>query len=246
MILSIAQTHPIKGDILQNINRHKELINNALSHNSDTIIFPELSITGYEPELAESLAMTADDSRLDCFQDLSNQHYITIGVGVPMKTEKGISISMVIFQPQNTRQVYFKKYIHSSEIPFFVGSENEETFIKDTKMALAICYEISVSQHAEDAFKNGADIYIASIVEDRADFAVEKLSNIASKYKMTVLMSNAVGQTGSYLCDGKSSIWNAEGELLGQLDSIHEGLLVFNTVTQEVKSIVFTEANVSL
>jgi predicted amidohydrolase len=237
MIISIAQTQPIKGDILKNINRHKELINNALSNNSDIIIFPELSLTGYEPELAESLTMTADDSRLDCLQDMSNEHHITIGIGMPMKTKNGISISMIIFQPHKTRQVYFKKYIHSSEIPFFIGGENDSTFIKDTTIALAICYEISVPQHAEDAFKNGANIYIASVVEDYVDNAIAKLSAMASKYKMTVLMSNAVGQTGAYLCDGKSSIWNTEGELLGQLDSIHEGLLIFNTTTQEVKSI---------
>lgn len=239
MIIALAQTHPFKGDISQNINRHKQLTNNALSLGADTIIFPELSLTGYEPELAESLAMTAEDSRLNCFQDLSDEYKITIGVGVPMKTEKGISISMVIFHPQKARQVYFKKYIHSSEIPFFVGVENDNTFIRDTTIAMAICYEISVPQHAEDAFKSGANIYIASVVEDYVDNAIIKLSAIASKYKMTVLMANAVGQTGTYLCDGKTSVWNSEGNLLGQLDSVHEGLLIFNTITQEVKSVEY-------
>jgi predicted amidohydrolase len=242
MILTVAQTHPHKGSTLKNIKQHKRLIDIAISYNADTIIFPELSLTGYEPELAKTLAMTADDSQLDCFQDISDDKNITIGVGIPLNTdgtsrnsrEGGISISMVIFKPHKSRQVYSKKYLHSSEMPFFIGGENETTFIEGTKTALAICYELSVPQHAEDAFKNGAEYYIASVVEDTIDKAIGKLSATAAKYKMTVLMANAVGQTGAYLCDGKSSVWDNEGKLLGQLDTTHEGVLVFNTETKKI------------
>ena len=234
MILTVAQTHPHKGDILKNIKQHKRLIDIALSYNADTIIFPELSLTGYEPELAKTLAMFADDSQLDCFQDISKNKNITIGVGIPLNTEGGVNISMVIFKPYKSRQVYSKKYLHASEMPFFVGGQNETTFIEGTKTALAICYELSVPQHAEDAFKNGAEYYIASVVEDTIDKAIGKLSATAAKYKMTVLLANAVGQTGAYLCDGKSSVWNNEGKLLGQLDTTHEGVLVFNTETKKI------------
>ena len=234
MILTVAQTHPHKGDILKNIKQHKRLIDIAVSYNADTIIFPELSLTGYEPELAKTLAMSASDKQLDCFQDISNAKNITIGVGIPINTEGAICISMVLFKPNKSRQVYFKKYLHSSEMPFFVGGQNETTFIEGTKTALAICYELSVPQHAEDASKNGAEYYIASVVEDTIDKAIVKLSATAAKYKMTVLMANAVGQTGTYLCDGKSSVWDNEGKLLGQLDTTHEGVLVFNTETKKI------------
>jgi predicted amidohydrolase len=240
MMLTVAQTHLHKGDILKNIKQHKRLIDIAVSYKADTIIFPELSLTGYEPELAKTLAMSANDSQLDCFQDISNDKNITIGVGIPLNTEGGICISMVIFKPHKSRQVYSKKYLHSSEMPFFVGGDNETTFIEGTKTALAICYELSVPQHAEDAFKNGAEYYIASVVEDTIDKAIGKLSATAAKYKMTVLLSNAVGQTGAYLCDGKSSVWDNEGKLLGQLDTTHEGLLVFNTETKKIVRVLFT------
>ncbi len=237
MTLAVAQTHPHKGDILKNIEQHKKMIDKALSHNTDTIIFPELSLTGYEPELAQTLAMSADDSRLNCFQDISDVKNITIGVGVPLNTEGGITISMVIFQPKKARQIYSKKYLHSSEMPFFVRGENDNTFIGDTKTALAICYELSVPQHAEDAAKNGAEYYIASVVEDTVDKAIGKLSATAARHNMMVLMANAVGQTGAYLCDGKSSIFDKEGKLLGQLNREHEGVLIFNTETHKVVAI---------
>lgn len=55
------------------------------------------------------------------------------------------------------------------------------------------------------------------------------LSNIAKNYSMTVLMANCIGLTGEYNCAGKSSVWNNEGLLVGQMDDKNEGILVFNT-----------------
>ena len=40
MILTVAQTHPHKGDILKNIKQHKRLIDIAVSYNTDKVIFP--------------------------------------------------------------------------------------------------------------------------------------------------------------------------------------------------------------
>ncbi len=53
MKICVAQTRPVKGDIQGNIENHIKLIDLAVLNGADTIIFPELSITGYEPELAK-------------------------------------------------------------------------------------------------------------------------------------------------------------------------------------------------
>jgi predicted amidohydrolase len=228
MKLAVAQTRPIKGNIAENLENHRKMIEIAASKGANVLIFPELSLTGYEPELSKDLATHAHDIRLEPLQQLSDNHSMVIGVGLPLNTKEGITISMVLFHPHKPRQVYGKKYLHSSEIPFFVSSQNGETVIKDTKIALAICYELSVVEHAESAYENGAEIYIASVVEDTIDKALVKLSNTAQKYAMTVLMANCVGHTGAYVCDGKSSIINKKGEVLGQLDTENEGLLIWD------------------
>jgi predicted amidohydrolase len=228
MKLAVAQTQPIKGNIAANLESHCKMIEIAASKGASVLIFPELSLTGYEPELAKDLATDAHDIRLEPLQKLSDNNSMVVGVGLPLNTEGGVTISMVLFHPHKPRQVYGKKYLHSSETPFFVSAKNDETFIKDTKIALAICYELSVAEHAEAAYQNGAEIYIASVVEDTIDKALVKLSNTAQKYAMTVLMANCVGQTGAYVCDGKSSIINKKGEVLGQLDTENEGLLIWD------------------
>ena len=237
MKISVAQTRPIKGDIKLNIENHKKLINLALDHGAEAIIFPELSITGYEPELATELATTQDDARFEDLQKISNTGNIIIGVGVPTKNVTGTCISMILFQPNQPRQTYSKKYLHDSEDKYFVSGQNDKVVIHSKpEIALAICYELSVPQHSENAHKNGATIYLASVVEDinGVDRAMAKLSSIGNKYAMTVAMSNCIGKTGAYHCPGKSSIWNNQGELAGQLNDINEGILIYDTVSSEV------------
>ena len=54
---------------------------------------------------------------------------------------------------------------------------------------------------------------------------------------MTVLMSNCTGEYDGMLCGGKTAVWNTRGRLKGQLDDTSEGLLIFDTLTEEVREI---------
>ena len=234
MKICVAQTRPVKGDIEKNLEQHIKLVDMSLSYGTDLVIFPELSITGYEPELAPGLAITLDDPRFDSLQILSDTGNISIGIGAPVKTENGTGIGMIIFQPGSSRSIYHKKYLHDSEIPFFVSGENSTfTIGENPKIATAICYEMSVTAHAENAAHHGASVYIASAVESLTGIekAHTRLAGIAKQYGMTVLLSNCIGITGTYDCPGRSAAWNKKGELVGQLDDEHEGLLVFDTDT---------------
>ncbi len=237
MKICVAQTRPVKGDIPSNIDNHKKLIDLAILNGADTIIFPELSITGYEPELAKQLATNQDDSRFSQFQQISDTSQVTIGVGVPTKSDTDTCISTVLFHPHRARQTYSKKYLHADEEEFFCSGKSSINLIESkSNIALAICYELSVPAHAEDAFKNGAEIYIVSAAKsvDGVDRAIERLSQIATEYSITVLMSNCIGQSGGMECGGKTSVWNNKGILTGQLNDTNEGILIFDTDRQEV------------
>lgn len=236
MRISIAQTRQIKGDIQRNIENHKKLINLAVSAKADMIFFSELSLTGYESELAKDLATHADDSRFDTFQETSNKHHITIAAGIPIKSEKGTHISLVIFQPHQPRLTYSKQYLHSDELPFFVNGD-KPVFLSNgkEKIAPAICYELSVPEHAEHANANQATIYIASVAEHADGIARsdKKLPAIAQKYGMIVLRANSIGPNDNFYSAGHSAIWDKKGNLLGQLNE-EEGLLMLDTATNEI------------
>jgi predicted amidohydrolase len=236
MKICAAQTRPIKGDIQGNIRNHTRLINEAVSLASDLIIFPELSLTGYEPEIAASLAVFPDNNGLDDFQYMADADHISIAVGVPTPANPiGTCISLVLFQPQTPRQVYSKQFIHPDEGPYFIAANpTTDWTINNLRIAPAICYEITVPQHANNAFKRGVQMYVASVAKfvSGIDTAHHQMSAIAKKLGVPALMTNCVGTCDNQQCGGASACWNDNGELIGRLDGINEGILVYDTATQ--------------
>lgn len=239
MKICVSQTEPIKGDVQKNIEKHIKMINLAISKEAGLIIFPELSLTGYEPKLAHKLATNKDDVRFDRFQEISTANQIIIGVGIPIHGNSGVYIGMLLFHPNRERQVYLKHYLYVTEEAFFISGQNTTNLIEGESIAVAICYELSVPEHSKQAFENGANMYIASVVEsvEGIEKSIEKLAKIASKHGAHVLVSNCVGKTGIYNCGGKTSIWNKNGQLVGQLSKSKEGVLMLDTVSNVVKSL---------
>ena len=237
MKLCVAQTRPVTGDIHANIIKHNGFIDVAAANGADLIVFPELSLTGYEPTLANELAADSEDPRFDLFQAISDARNITVGLGVPTRHNSGVCISMILFQPHKPRLTYSKRYLHPDEEPFFVSGQNlPSVSVDDTIIAPAICYELSVADHAETACRRGAGIYVASVAKTAKglDAAIPRLAEIARKYSMTVLMSNCVGQCDGVECAGKTAVWSKQGVLLGQLNENDEGILIHDTNTQDV------------
>jgi predicted amidohydrolase len=244
MKIGVAQTRPAKGNIDINIEGHIKLVGLAVKKGADTIFFPELSITGYEPGLASELATDINDRRLDIFQQISDKNNITIGIGLPTKKANGILITMIIFQPHTPRQAYSKQHLHADEVPFFINGEKQVFIDNDQqKIAPGICYETSLPVHWENAHTQGANIYVASVAKSAAgvERSTKIFSDMAKKYSMTVLLSNSLGPADNFVSAGKSAIWNTKGEMLAQLDDSHEGIIIYDTTTgQATKNILTT------
>jgi len=238
MKIALAQIKPIKGDISANIILHKQWIKLAIKGKADLIIFPELSLTGYEPTLAKKLATTPLAAPFTDFQQLSNQHQLIIGFGVPLKKQTGINISILLFHPNRPRQVYAKKYLHPDELPFFEKGHNAKYLIADTTIGLAICYELSIPAHINNAHKNGAKMYLASVAKTKkgVQAAGKRLSELAKNYQFPTLMVNSVGYCDNFEAAGQSAVWDAQGNLLEQLTDTEEGLLIYDTASGKIYS----------
>lgn len=234
MKLVAAQIGSTAGAIGQNIVKHVQLVELAARRGADGIYFPELSLSGYEPGLAASLAIEPDDVRLDEFQRLSDRLGMLIGVGAPLRGRSGIEIGMIVFQPGAPRCAYSKQQLHADELPFFTPGAQQRLFsCGDHVLAPAICYESLQPDHAQQAAAMGAQIYLASVAKSARGVAAAYVHYpaIARQHAMTVLMANCVGPADNFVAAGRSGIWNTGGELVICADATGEALLIYNFVT---------------
>jgi predicted amidohydrolase len=235
MKIALAQTRPLAGDIEHNLKSHLEFVDAAITYNAQLIIFPELSLTAYEPTHAEALAMDHSDYRLKNLQQKSDQGKIIIGAGLPLRNPDGVNISLLLFHPNAPVKIYSKKYLHADEAPFFLpGRDHNEINVGGVKISLAICYEISVDEHREHIRQNGTDIYLASVAKSKSGIhtALATLSETSQQLSCYSLLCNSIGLQDGVECAGRTSVWDDNGKLIEQLDDSHTGLIIFDTVTK--------------
>ena len=230
MILASAQTKPKRGDIDSNLIDHYNLIELASKNQVDLIVFPEMSITGYEREKARDLAFTETDSRLDKLCQLSVDTKMILIVGAPILINDKLFIGAFILKPDHSISIYTKQYLHSGEEEYFDSSFDYNPLINLDKeqISIAICADIVNPKHADSARKSGSTLYIASIffTPNGISDGHKTLSDYSKQHNMNVLMSNYCGQSWGLDSGGQSAFWNYNGDLIASLDNQDSGLLI--------------------
>ena len=214
--VAVAQIPSVKGCSDKNIESHLKAVNIAVEHQASIIIFPELSLTGYELELAADMAFETDDNRLQGFVSTAVKSDIWIVVGAPLKIGGKVYIGSLIFGPDGAVSTYAKMNLHSGEEKFFsVGKEPKILKIDNHRVALAICADTSNPLHAQMYAKEGATVYAASVLITDSGYAsdTEKLQSYAVKHNMLVVTANHNKPTGGWQPIGKSAAWDKNGLL---------------------------------
>ena len=230
MILASAQTNPKRFDINANLNDHYKLIELAVENGAELILFPELSITGYEREKAKEMVFKHNDSRLNELRKLSAKKNIIVIIGAPIQINNELYIGAFILKPDNTISIYTKQFLHTEEEISFNASSDYNPLIEidNERFSIAICADIKNPLHPENASNVNTTIYLASIFYTPGGIseAYENLSDYSMKYKMNILMSNYCGQSFDLDAAGKSGFWDKNGKLVSNLNDIDSGLLI--------------------
>lgn len=237
MKICISQLSPLKGNVSANIDIHLATIRSAAALGIDIIIFPELSITGFEPALAKQLVQSPHSANFECFEELAEEHDISIGIGMPTESDTGLNISMLIFQPSKHRQVYSKSILHKDELPYFVCGESEPIIeVKGQKLGIGICYETLQKERFLQSVNLGAIAYIASVAKPQNGIhkANSLFESVSKQFGIPILMANSIGYCDNFLSGGQSAVWNKKGQIIGQLNDVSSGLLIYDTETETV------------
>ncbi len=129
-------------------------------------------------------------------------------------------------------------------LQYFAPVANSSRLIHaDPPIAMAICFELSIPEHATRASEAGAVAYIASVAKTASGVANAciRLSEIAAEFSMPVAMANCLGVLDGAECRGRSSAWNRSGKLVAQLDEENEGVLVVDTATCDVVTSILSQ-----
>lgn len=216
--VAAIQSVSIKGDIAANARRHLHLARVAASHGASIALFPELSLTGYEPEIAHDNMIGCDDPRLRDLRMLAQEAAITMIVGAPVAAAHGKpNIGALSFRPDGSCPIYTKQHLHAGETAFFAPGDGGALLELDgARLAIAVCAEILQATHAARAAEQGASIYAASVLISAGAYDEETalLKRYAENHAMPVMMSNHGGATGGWNPAGRSAIWDAAGKLI--------------------------------
>lgn len=232
MKLCAVQLASLKGDLPGNLQRHLACIEQAAALGAELVVFPELSLTGYEPSMARQTALPITSARLDPLQAACDRLGITVAVGLPLPTPHGIRIGMPVFCPDAPRQAYAKRHLHDDELPYFTpGDQALLLEVGEHRVAPAICYESMFMAHAAVARERGADLYLVSVAKTAKGIreGYVHYPEVARELGMSVLMANCVGPADTFIGAGGSAAWDSQGHLLASLDDHSEGLIVLDT-----------------
>ncbi|SHO56335.1 carbon-nitrogen hydrolase family protein [Vibrio quintilis] len=236
--IAVAQIPSVKGDIFQNIENHLNAIDIAARYKTSIIIFPELSLTGYEPQLASSLALTASDERLNPLAKSACENAIWIVAGAPLLSESGLHIGSLIFGPNGSISTYSKMNLHPGEDQYFVrGDEPKILKIQDQKVAIAICADANNPLHAKSYAENSATVYAAGVFVTDGGYNsdTQKMQEYAEEHDLLVVMANHNKPTGGWEPVGKSATWSKDG-LLGVASKEKDSIILSHQANQTWKS----------
>lgn len=235
--ISLPQIPVTKGDVSANLKHHIVAISRSSQQNADVAVFPELSLTGYELELASDLAFDPQPSAFTELSQAAVTHEVVVIAGCPLNGSASSkpTIGSVICFPDGKVDFYSKQYLHSGEEVYCSRGEGDYHFeLKGNQVALAICADFIEPLHSTRAKAMGADVYLVSALISEMGFEPDSklLSDIASTHNLPVLLSNHISVTGGWDTCGKNSIWGAEGNRV-TLPNSREECLVLCTIDND-------------
>jgi predicted amidohydrolase len=238
--LAVAQTCAVPGDLRANVAEHLRLARLASNRGAELVLFPELSLTGYEIESAERLALTPDDPRLDPLRDLAAVSNTVLVAGAPLRVGRRLFIGAMVVTPDRRTRVYTKRRLGAfgeaarvdgvppppERTAFRAGRRDPLVRLGGQRAAIAVCADIGDPAHAARAAARGAGAYLASMFVIPSDYHADatRLRGYAIRHGFIVAMANHGAPTGGLRAAGASTIWSAEGAELLRLPTAGPGV----------------------
>ena len=242
--VGIAQLHPKIGDIAANLEQHLDFIERARAQAVDLLVFPELSLTGYNvQDLVYELAMrpTAEDPTFRVLLEASRDLDLVVGFVHEDRRHRFYIASAYLSGGEVLHvhdKIYLPTYALFDEGRYFAWGDSVRAF--DTRfgrMGMLICEDFWHASPPYLLWLDGADVLLLLRASpgrgldtgDRLASArwVELVNTAyASLFTDYVVHANRTGFEDGLNFWGGSMITDPNGEIVAQAPYFEEALLV--------------------
>jgi predicted amidohydrolase len=219
--------------VAANLATHLRVVGRAAALGARLVVFPELSLTGYELDLAGALRMAPDDPRLAPLAEASLRLGVHVMVGAPWggggDGDGALPfLGAFLFTPGGAL-TYAKVHVHVSEAPYVAaGATGRVVDVGGVATGLAICRDTMIPAHAAEAAGRGAELYVAGVMKtvDEYPAHAEAMARHARDHGMATLTANYTGTSGGEPAAGRSAVWDERGRLVAEAPPAGEALVV--------------------
>lgn len=237
--IAAAQIPSLRGDLARNVATHAAAAGAAARHGVRLLVFPELSLVGYEPDLAGTHALDPDDARLDPLAAAAARHGMAVMAGVPLRADgaerdagraaRRPALGAVVFGADGSRSTYAKMHLGGVEPQHFAPGDTPVTLAVGAEaVGLSICADSSEPSHPARYARGGVSVYVASMFLNTEWDASDRprLPRYAAEHGLLVLLANHGASTGTYASVGRSAAWAPGGALLAEAPGTDPALVV--------------------
>lgn len=263
MRIALAQINSTLGDFAGNRVKILEYAHRALKLECDLIVFPEHALFGYLPnDLLERESIVEDQWRELQRLEKEMPKGIAALVGcvsfVPSKKTKladslGLKRfynSAALLERGRKMRIFNKERLPSYDIfdetrHLVPGSLAKGAVrIKNRRLWITICEDIwgwgDPSNPMKRLPRKGTDVVInlsaSPFTKTKRELRHEVLKETAAHFRAPVVYVNLVGGQDEVLFDGRSSVVDARGRLIGEMAAFEEDLKVFDLETGKLQS----------
>lgn len=251
--VALCQINPTVGDIDGNLKKILSYIDRAASEKAQIIAFPELAITGYNPEdllFYPVFIRKAEEALKEIVKNVKD--FIVI-VGLPVKKDD-LYNSAAIIANQSLIDVYHKIYLPNysvfDEMRYFKPASRTPIYEYDgVFFAVNICEDIfhpslpsliQASTGAELIINISASPFYAGKYQRK----LRMLTTRAYDMGVYVFYLNMVGGQDETVFDGRSLIISPSGDVLTVGKAFEEDLIITEIDIQEVTRVRMREPKI--
>lgn len=267
MKIAIAQTDSVPFDIEANVRRHLIVIEEAIDRGADLVVFPELSLTGYDMrERAAELALSTQSVALRPLLEISRSvdvHFSFIELGSDFRIFNSCAYAAAGELRHVHRKTYLPTYGRFDEGKYFAAGDSIRAFDlwgDASRMAKAagagrlragaiICEDLWHPSVAWLLAQDGAQILIVQAGASQTSICppavpemdLQRWESLAVSAALSsgafLVLSNKVGRESDYNYFGSSFVVDPRGQIISRAKLWETELLIAEVDFDEVRRV---------